>query len=233
MVSADFCGPTDRAQHVTAMPASVGAASGTTSGAGTNITRRTAALVSAVALATSSSLSVNTSLVGPAPVMAFSTNSRISPSSSGRARVMNHGINNDGGAFGGKQVGATSFISQRSGSRRRSGASRKNYGANSNSASSLSMIAKSGGKEILTTEQFEADVLSPDLTERPVLVFYSAPWCGPCRLVRLRLLECQDQMLTFYFCFCRLQIYHHLLFPSFLTSIIPFHIHQLNYNLAV
>lgn len=185
MASADFCGPTDRAQHVAAMPAS--AASGITSGAGTNITRRTAALVSAVALATSSYLPANTSLVGPAPVMAFSTNSRISPSSSGRARVMNHGMSNGGGAFGGKQIGATSFISQNSGSRRRSGGSRKNFAANS--ASSLSMIAKSGGKEILTTEQFEADVLSPDLTERPVLVFYSAPWCGPCRLVRLRLLE--------------------------------------------
>ena len=46
----------------------------------------------------------------------------------------------------------------------------------------LSMIAKSGGREILTTEQFYAEVVSPDLTARPILVFYSAPWCGPCRL---------------------------------------------------
>ena len=107
---------------------------------------------------------------------------------------MNHGISNGGGAFGGKEVGATSFIFQRSGSRRRNGGVQKNFGANP--ASSLSMIAKSGGKEILTTEQFEADVLSPDLTERPVLVFYSAPWCGPCRLVRLTLLEYYDQTLT-------------------------------------
>lgn len=186
MVSSGPCKNAGRPGHyVTAMPASTtstaAAASGTSSGASSNLGRRTAALISAVAVATSSFLPANTSL-GPAPVMAFSTNGRISTTSSGRGRMANHGINNDGGAFGGRQIGATSFITQRSGSRRRHNAARENFVAKS--ASSLSMIAKSGGKEILTTEQFEADVLSPDLTERPVLVFYSAPWCGPCRLVR-------------------------------------------------
>ena len=192
MLSSDPCENADRpGHHVTAMPASAAAAaSGTSSGATSNVARRTTALVSAVALATSSFLPANTSL-GPAPVMAFSTNGRISTSSSGRGRMINRGINNSGGAFGGREIGATSFVTQRTGSRRRHVVTGKNFAPNS--ASALSMIAKSGGKEILTTEQFEADVLSPDLTERPVLVFYSAPWCGPCRLVRTRsILECYD-----------------------------------------
>lgn len=49
------------------------------------------------------------------------------------------------------------------------------------SSSTALAIAKSGGKMIETEKEFADNVLSKDLT-RPVLVFFTAPWCGPCRL---------------------------------------------------
>ena len=44
------------------------------------------------------------------------------------------------------------------------------------------MVAKSGGRAISSTEQFENEVLSNNSADKLTLVLFTAPWCGPCRL---------------------------------------------------
>lgn len=50
----------------------------------------------------------------------------------------------------------------------------------------LSMVTRTGGRLIVSTEQFETEVLSrgsdADAKSPPILVLFTAPWCGPCRL---------------------------------------------------
>jgi thioredoxin 1 len=46
----------------------------------------------------------------------------------------------------------------------------------------MSVASKTGGRMIATAEEYAEHVLGSADVDRPVMVFWTAPWCGPCRL---------------------------------------------------
>lgn len=54
------------------------------------------------------------------------------------------------------------------------------------------MATKTGAKRIKSSEEFDERVLGSDAT-KPVMVFFTAPWCGPCSLSIPVVKECVKQ----------------------------------------
>jgi thioredoxin 1 len=59
----------------------------------------------------------------------------------------------------------------------------------------LFAVAKTGGQVLKTNQEFEDVVLKTD-SATPVLVFFTAPWCGPCRLTAPVVKDVRQQFST-------------------------------------
>ncbi|GKY92837.1 hypothetical protein MPSEU_000253300 [Mayamaea pseudoterrestris] len=67
----------------------------------------------------------------------------------------------------------------------------------------LSMATKTGAKRIKSSDDFQEYVLDTDGT-KPVMVFFTAPWCGPCSLSIPVVKDCikqyTDKILAYEIC---------------------------------
>jgi thioredoxin 1 len=75
----------------------------------------------------------------------------------------------------GSNVPPSSFVSRRAVRRD------VNHKINNRCHVCLNVVGKTGGRLIETIEEYEESVLNSD-SSKPVMVFFTAPWCGPCRL---------------------------------------------------
>eukprot|EP00980_Cylindrotheca_fusiformis_P013940 scaffold3621_cov114-Cylindrotheca_fusiformis.AAC.5 len=69
---------------------------------------------------------------------------------------------------------------------------RTQVASNSRHRISPLFVAKSGGKLMKTAEMYEETVVQGS-SSQPVLVFFTAPWCGPCRLTAPVVKEVKQQ----------------------------------------